>query len=108
MVKKDMRMTNVTITTRPVAAPPLQLPFNESIHQEVTAGQQLPAVVPVHSVEEMAVSLRNIHRCAAAATERELLAALYDHRTKRQMLPQRMCLRSPVTWYAPAALSTSS
>jgi hypothetical protein len=66
LVKKDMRMTNVTITTRPVAAPLLQLPFNASLHQEVTAGQQPPAVVPVHSIEELAVSLQDIHRCAAA------------------------------------------
>ncbi|KAF6255313.1 hypothetical protein COO60DRAFT_231640 [Scenedesmus sp. NREL 46B-D3] len=60
--KKDMFVVNTTLTTRPVAAPPLPLPFNASIHQNLVAGQADPAVGPMYSVEDLAVTLFNIHK----------------------------------------------
>jgi hypothetical protein len=62
LFKKDMRLSNVTLLTRPVAAPKLLLPFNASIHQNLVAGQADPAVGPVYNTEDLAVTLFNIHR----------------------------------------------
>jgi hypothetical protein len=62
LFKKDIRFTNASLTTRPVAAPPLPLPFNASIHQNLVAGQADPAVGPVYSIEDLAVTLFNIHK----------------------------------------------
>jgi hypothetical protein len=69
-----MRVVNTTLTTRPIAAAPLPLPFNASIHQNLVAGQADPAVGPVYSVEDLAVTLFNTHRCApiAEAAGREM------------------------------------
>lgn len=66
--KKDMRLVNTSLTTRPVAAPPLPLAFNASIHQVLVAGQADPAVGPVYSIEDLAVTLFNIARCGAACS----------------------------------------
>ncbi|WIA33945.1 hypothetical protein OEZ86_007040 [Tetradesmus obliquus] len=62
LFKKDMRLVNTSLTTRPVAAPLLPLAFNASIHQVLVAGQADPAVGPVYSIEDLAVTLFNIAR----------------------------------------------
>lgn len=60
--KKDQRMNNVTYTIRPYVAPPLPLPINPSIHSDLVTFRADPAVGPVYSREDVAVTLWNMRR----------------------------------------------
>lgn len=62
IVKKDQQMTNVTYTAHPYIAPLLKLVIDPTLHSDIVTYRADPAVGPVYTREDVAVTLYNMQR----------------------------------------------